>query len=264
MSVIKVNSIQHSGAANASIELNANGRVAFSNTVSIANDLVLGGNTVSPFANAGREIVDLFGSTDSVVVLRNPTGNTYLQRFSTDCYLNNQTGNTFLTTGQSVIFQAGGSERMRIDSSGRVTTPNQPLVRTAGKESGGSFNPGTAGAIYPWANAQENIGGHWNDSTNRFTCPIAGRYLVSANLLAIPYITGGQNTSGGHSMFIRRNGINIASSRGITTNGIEYTTACCIFITCAANDILDVWCVTDNNNIGFWADFNSLTIALVG
>lgn len=159
---------------------------------------------------------------------------------------------------------AGDTERMRIDSSGRITMPNQPLVRATGKETGGTFNPGTTGAIYPWANAQENIGGHWNDSTNRFTCPVAGRYMVSANLLTTPYITGGQNTSGGHNMFIRRNGTNIASSRGITTNGIEYTTACCVFITCAANDILDVWCSTDNNNIGFWQDYNSLTIALVG
>lgn len=39
MSIVKVNSIQHSGAANASIELNANGRVAFSNTVSFASNV---------------------------------------------------------------------------------------------------------------------------------------------------------------------------------------------------------------------------------
>ena len=175
MSFLKTISIQHLNATTPAISITANGAVAFSNTVSIANDLVLGGNTVSPFANAGREIVDLFGSTDSVVVLRNPSGNTYLQRFGTECYLNNQTGNTFLATGQSVVFQAGGNERMRIDSAGRVTKPNQPAFHAY---------PSVAASVvvntaFPVNVAPENQGNCYNTSTYRFTAPVTGRYLFT-------------------------------------------------------------------------------------
>ena len=59
MSVIKVNSIQHSGAANASIELNANGRVAFSNTVAFtSNNVTIGGQALSPVTGMRNRIIN--------------------------------------------------------------------------------------------------------------------------------------------------------------------------------------------------------------
>lgn len=185
MSFLKTISIQHLNATTPAISLTANGGVAFSNTVSIANDLVLGGNTVSPFANAGREIVDLFGSTDSVVVLRNPTGNTYLQRFSTDCYLNNQTGNTFLTTGQSIVFQAGGNDRMRIDSAGRITTPNQPaFFAHLGSEQAIT----TALTKVNFQNTLYNVGNNYDTTNSRFVAPVTGLYQFNLGLYPYPVI----------------------------------------------------------------------------
>jgi len=70
-----------------------------------------------------------------------------------------------------LTFYTNNTERMRIDSSGRVTMPYQPAflaVRTAGTVSSGSivFN-----------DVQFNIGSHYNASNGIFTAPIAGRYL---------------------------------------------------------------------------------------
>ena len=59
MSTIRVNSIQHSGAANASIELNANGRVAFSNTVAFtSNNVTIGGQALSPVTGMRNRIIN--------------------------------------------------------------------------------------------------------------------------------------------------------------------------------------------------------------
>lgn len=67
-------------------------------------------------------------------------------------------------------------ERMKIDSAGRVTMPNQPSFMVYG---GFSYQAST----YIWqgfGTVDHNIGGHWNNSIGRFTAPVAGKYMIYA------------------------------------------------------------------------------------
>ena len=70
------------------------------------------------------------------------------------------------------------TERMRIDSSGRVTMPYQPAFDA-------HYNTPTSGTsgwqkMPVWTATQFNIGGHYSTSTGRFTAPVDGRYFFYA------------------------------------------------------------------------------------
>jgi len=70
------------------------------------------------------------------------------------------------------------TERMRIDSSGRVTTPSQPAfhaVSTSIKE--------ITGSPFIFDTVFFNTGGHYNASNGRFTAPIAGIYYLQMDFL---------------------------------------------------------------------------------
>ena len=75
------------------------------------------------------------------------------------------------------------SEAMRIDSAGRVTTPNQPAFTAQPTSFTGSG--GIAGTpTFIFATALLNIGGHFNTSNGRFTAPVAGNYFFTYSITA--------------------------------------------------------------------------------
>jgi len=76
----------------------------------------------------------------------------------------------------SLAVATSGSESLRIDASGRVTTPNQPSF-SAWHNTGATIT--SAGGIIVWNSTHCNIGGHYSNSNGRFTAPVAGRYLFS-------------------------------------------------------------------------------------
>lgn len=85
----------------------------------------------------------------------------------------------FNINGTNIIFRNGigsSTERMRIDSAGRVTLPYQPAF-TANRTQGGVG--ANTRIVFP--NVVFNIGSNYNSSTGLFTAPIAGRYLFITN-----------------------------------------------------------------------------------
>ena len=74
-------------------------------------------------------------------------------------------------TSNYLTMFAGGTERMRIDSSGRVTMPYQPCFHVR-------LNTGAylTTSPLPFTNAVFDVGSNFNTSTYRFTAPVAGKY----------------------------------------------------------------------------------------
>ena len=75
-----------------------------------------------------------------------------------------------------------------IDVDGRVTMPNQPAFkigvvsrnatgsdRVLSTTNGDTFNHQTRDS--------HNVGSHWNSTTGRFTCPVAGTYMFYCSLM---------------------------------------------------------------------------------
>jgi hypothetical protein len=90
------------------------------------------------------------------------------------CTLYQSSADTYLSatnSGANLILATQDVERMRIDSSGRVTMPYQPVFGAYGSQ--GSLANGStciAGGV------DVNIGSNYNASNGRFTAPIAGTY----------------------------------------------------------------------------------------
>jgi len=77
------------------------------------------------------------------------------------------------------FYSGGNTERMRIDSSGRITTPNQPTFHAIANGTGA-----LTGRTARFPNALVNISSSYNTSTMSFTAPIAGTYYFYAAIMA--------------------------------------------------------------------------------
>ena len=106
------------------------------------------------------------------------------------------TGATILSYNDHLRFAYQGTERMRIDSAGRVTMPYQPAF-SASSTYGAAYQTITASAPFPFDGTRINIGGHYNTSTYRFTAPINGLYEFHMNI----FYEVGQGTSNHDSTF---------------------------------------------------------------
>ena len=69
-----------------------------------------------------------------------------------------------------------GTERMRIDSAGRVTKPAQPGFNAAGET---TVSVSISNYILALPTALTNRGSHYNTSTHRFTAPVTGMYMFA-------------------------------------------------------------------------------------
>ena len=147
-------------------------------------------------------------------------------------FVNNTHNGTYSSQDITFLTAQGGisvaTERMRIDSSGRVTMPYQPSFR-AFKTS--SWSTGNS-VITGWSTFH-NTGNHLNTSTGVFTAPVAGVYQVSFHWLS-------DNTTTQSDVHIR---LNNAPNNGIRTrsasSGGHQTTSGSQSIYMSANDTLN-------------------------
>ena len=127
----------------------------------------------------------------------------------------------------------GGTTRLKIDASGRVTKPYQPVFQAYSLSSGSS----NSDQVFP--STRINIGNHYSTSTGRFTAPVTGTYLFGWSNI-------GGTTNDTYRYYIRKNGSSIGDTHlrmDTSATGSEYGTNGMFTwpLTCSANDYINIW-----------------------
>ena len=104
-----------------------------------------------------------------------------------------------------IKMETAGSERLRIDSAGRVTMPYQPSFRMKGGSSGWVSVGTNTSTTLTWNTALHNIGSHF--SSMSFTAPVAGRYIFNQSIYGRLNSGQGDNTNYWTSHFAVNNSI---------------------------------------------------------
>ena len=140
-----------------------------------------------------------------------------------------------------------------MDQSGRVTMPNQPAFRV-GKTSSDTSSGGTFIDPITFQQTDFNIGNHFSTSTNKFTAPIAGRYIFSWS------VSVNRNSAAYTGVYSYVNGSYLD-----WTNSFQYSAPswfphdACIIVNLAANDTFHIVGRHDSNmtidNSGWFAGY---------
>ena len=158
----------------------------------------------------------------------------------------------------SVAWFINNSERMRLNTSGYLTVPNQPMF--AG-EHNATEGPTAGDAFVNWTVNVNTVTAAWNASTGVYTVPVAGRYFVACSLL--------RNTgSGSGGVYLQQNGTNVIRlfycDSGSADSGYAMGSGQTI-VDCAINDTLRV--VQETSGVSWYGDGTGLgnfTIYLIG
>lgn len=143
--------------------------------------------------------------------------------------------------------RTANSERMRIDSSGRITTPGQPAFIAS---SSGGTHTITPGNVIDFNVSVLDRSNNYNTSTYRFTAPVSGYYYFYFQIYE-------QNGATGKSIALRKNGsqynINdVALTFQGSVNIGDHTMNLSILMNLAVNDYVDVAVRTGASNVQFY------------
>jgi hypothetical protein len=145
-----------------------------------------------------------------------------------------------------------------IDTSGRVTMPNQPCF-SAHSTNGTSITTSATKRVMPYAGEITDIGSTFNTSTNRFTAPVAGTYFITYSALLLG---GGSGNLGLNKNGSAVNGVN-GHARSITGTN-EQNMGQSVVVTLAANDYLEVVYWNDGGSNNFYGAHGSFCGYLIG
>lgn len=142
----------------------------------------------------------------------------------------NVNGIDIASPGTTLSIANGATQWMNVSATGVVTRPQTPFM-TAKLSGQGSFytgNPVTFGSV------MVNKGNCWNNSNGRFTCPVAGNYLVTMGGIA----AGGNHGIGSYGYFyINKNGAQYVFSHWNNASYWEYVNLSAV-VKCAAGDYI--------------------------
>ena len=144
------------------------------------------------------------------------------------------TSNVFSQGGGNLMFHHNDSPGglMKIDSSGRITTPYQPFARVYRRS--GSNPTLTNGQTIVFNNADANVGNCYSTSTGRFTCPASGTYIMMSKIELNSGAGDWAYNYGAH-----KNGSNIAGVFEAKISASYWAATSMAIIECNANDYLE-------------------------
>ena len=132
---------------------------------------------------------------------------------------------------------------MTIDDTGRILTSARPAFLAYDSSSGWRNYTAHGGAAdMVWGATRFNIGGHFNTSTGKFTCPIAGIY----HFHCWAYVS---QAAAKNYLYLVKNGSEVQSTLMDNNNDNE-TAQVSGIVQCAANDLIHMWyqCQVDHSN----------------
>jgi hypothetical protein len=132
-----------------------------------------------------------------------------------------------------IATSANANERVRIDSSGRVTMPYQPCFQAAGNQA-----TTYSSQVVPFNVSLTNNGSNYSTSTYRFTAPVAGYYFFTFHAIL------GGDSSGIAVANMRRNGIIVATIHRNTSASYNFSWeqgACSAVLYLAVSDYVDCY-----------------------
>ena len=218
-------------------------------TVTSAGNVGVGTSSID-YTAAGRTVVHVEGSAGALLAMEDTGAKSYFFQSGSDLLLENDTA-----SGSMIFGTNNSTERMRIDSAGRVTMPYQPgfslHYNNYNNENGSQFltnwwigsNPGAF-----------NNGNHFNGTTGTFVCPIAGVYYF--HFCGHTYLS---NTNWYAITFNGGNAIASYTNRGATWNNFSIGG----YLSCQANDQIKIW---QNANSGptldtnYWGSFSGYLV----
>jgi len=154
-----------------------------------------------------------------------------------------------------VLFGTNNTERMRIDSDGIVTRPNQPVFSGYQQGSNTGSLGGSTDSLVVCNGSYINNGSHYNTSTGIFTCPVAGMYRVNFYTMSITATTDGVFYATRVRLYKNGSGLgNYGYNYGDGYRHVSGNWA----VNCSANDTLGVM---SNDSLG---GYNWLVIELIG
>ena len=136
------------------------------------------------------------GGAGSTIRNTATSGSSWFVGSNIDSYILHNESNT------PMVFTTNGTERMRIDSAGRVTMPYQPNCSV-------DNSPGYTTGDLAGGTVAYDITGMYTSSNGRFTAPVSGIYMVGGT-----FYTNGNTTM---EIFVKVNGSNRAYLNNLTS-----------------------------------------------
>ena len=153
----------------------------------------------------------------------------------------------------AIRFNTSATERMRIDSAGRVTMPYQPSVKAYTTSNVSLIS--SSYVVVPFAATDFDIGGNFNTSIYRFTAPVSGKYLITFSLRF-------QGVTSYAYGYIRNNAVDKFYWHTEQTVGGSERKAWSTILELSVADYVDLTCRA-NGNVGY-IDIAEMTCTLIG